>query len=178
MKPIQPFLFLILLVTSCQSPQSPKAPQNNKKDTVKAPTQDTVKKRPPDTAEKRNAPIDTTFAHEDFPTFWQRFRTAALAFDTSQIMSMVDFPLETRGPLDDDPHIFINKENFVHFFKSYLKQYAGVDLQGSTELDGIRKTVAPDKNVVNDRQQARVGDLWFDKTPEGWKITFAYTTSE
>ena len=116
-------------------------------------------------------------AAEDFSNFWKRFRTAVINSDTSQIISMTQFPFKTRGPLDYDPTIKYSKEKFITVFGSFLNQWSGQDLEGTTELDEIKKTETPDETYVQ-KEHARVGDLVFDSTNKGWKLVFAYLNNE
>jgi hypothetical protein len=63
--------------------------------------------------------------------------------------------------------------HFVPVFRAFLKQWSGVDTNGSTELDGIKKTESATKTPVN-KGQARMGNLWFEETAKGWKLFIAY----
>jgi hypothetical protein len=162
----RPLLFLIAVAAACQSPDTTKIPTAGNTDTP-----------------NRSAPVvtvarpDSALAGESFTSFWGRFRLAVLRSDTSQVIQVTEFPLETRGPNDDDTTIEFNKERFVSFFNVYLKQYSGMDLQGSTELDGIKKTETPKKTEFG-KDQARVGDLVFMRIAGGWKLIFAYLNYE
>ncbi len=162
---LQLLIFLILPATSCQSPEPTKAPPGGKKDTP-------VTKPQPVPA---TTSIDTTGIYNDFATFWQKFRTAVLNSDTGQMIKMTEFPLQTRGDSDDDPVIEIGKEKFVPTFNSFLAQWSGLDTAGSSELDGIKKTLSPPSVKDIDKSgQARIGDMLFERTPKGWKLYFVY----
>ncbi|TDW97554.1 hypothetical protein [Dinghuibacter silviterrae] len=161
---LQPLFFLMILTASCKNPQTVNAPQNEKRDTLEAPPKVLA-----------STPIDTTFANENFFSFWHRFRTAVLDSDTAKIIGMTEFPFQTRGPLDDDPDTSYDKENFIPVFYSLLDQSGGIDTSGATEVDGINKTFYPNKKDTYNDQQARVGDFCFKKTGAGWKLYFAYT---
>lgn len=116
-------------------------------------------------------------AAEDFSNFWKRFRTAVINSDTSQIVAMTHFPFKARGPLDYDPTVKYNKEKFIPVFGAFLNQWNGQDLEGTTELDDIKKTEIPDKAYLQ-KDNARVGDLVFDSTNKGWRLVFAYLNNE
>jgi hypothetical protein len=114
----------------------------------------------------------------DIQEFWVEFRRATLNQDFNQVAAMTVFPFRTRGPLDDDPVNEYGKSRFYKVFQSFLSQWNGSDLSGSTELDAIRATAAVDKKYVNGNY-ARVGDLVFEKDAvTGWRLTFAYLNGE
>jgi hypothetical protein len=159
-------LIVTLLLASCRSQDTKKLSESGKGDTLKG-----------SGAALAVASADTIAADENFPSFWQKFRSAVLNSDTGQIMKFTEFPLETRGPNDDDTTIEFNRARFVPFFKVYLKQWSGLDLHGSTELDGIKKTELPKKTDYG-KDQARMGDLLFEKKVKGWRLIFAYLNDE
>jgi hypothetical protein len=159
-------LFLTLLVASCHSRDVTMARQPGKEDTLKAAG-----------AVLATAGADTTSTPESFTAFWRRFRLAVLGSDTSQLIAITEFPLETRGPDDSDTIIEMDKKKFVPFFNAYLKQWSGLDLQGSTELDGIKKTESPTKNDLG-KDQVRMGDLIFERKVNGWRLIFAYLNED
>ena len=121
---------------------------------------------------KDNAP---PFA--SFEEFWKSFRQAVLNADTTQIIALTKFPFETRGPLDSDPTIKYSKQKFPHVFKDFLNQWNGMDLEGTTELETIKKTTLISKEDIAD-EYTRVGNLVFNKTKDGWRLVFAYLNNE
>jgi hypothetical protein len=120
---------------------------------------------------------DTLHYIGDFENFWKSFRQSVLNSDTNQIIALTQFPFETRGPLDSDPTIKHDKKKFTHVFQSFLKQWNGMDLEGTTELQSIEKTKTIDKKDISD-EYTRVGDLVFSKTNAGWKLVFAYLNND
>lgn len=165
MKAVLIFLVFIV-VTSCQNHSGEPA-------AVRADTN--TAKHPNSTTSTRTTPPAIIFT--DFAEFWKVFRTAVLDSDTNQIISMTEFPFQTRGPLDDDPDIEYEKQKFAAVFKAYLHQWDGGSLEGTSELDGIRKTETPDKKEIKNNY-VRMGDLVFNKTDKGWKLVFAYLNDD
>jgi len=159
-------LCLILLVTSCNSYDVADKDQQIHKDTLGH--SDPIVAR---------TTVDTLLAVEDFFTFWKGFRNAVINSDSSKIISMTKFPFQTRGPLDDDPIVTYNSGKFIHIFNAFLNQWNGQELNDTTELDDIKKTVTPNKNDIQ-KDLARVGDLVFNKNAKGWKLVLAYLNNE
>ncbi|MCL9771086.1 hypothetical protein NAT47_11735 [Flavobacterium sp. HXWNR69] len=126
---------------------------------------------PESNAVNKNIKIQST--NNDFPKFWKTFRKAVISFDTIQIINMTQFPFKTRGTSDYDPTVEHNKEKFVSVFKSFIKQWNGLNMNGTTELDHIRKTETPDETYVQ-KEHARVGNLEFKRINNEWKLVFAY----
>jgi hypothetical protein len=115
----------------------------------------------------------------DFPEFWRKFRTAVLKYDTTQIIEMTVFPFHTRGELDSDPDVEYNNKEFSVVFNYYLKQFSGqlAGTEETSEFEEIKKMDTIKKTVVNNGY-ARIGDLVFNKTSEGWKLVFVYLTDD
>jgi hypothetical protein len=159
MKVYKSLLIAILLFVSCKSRTTNDESLAKDSDTTK--TSESV-----DVSQVK--PISPT---EDFSVFWQRFRVAVLNSDTTQIISMTLFPFKARGTFDDDPIIKYNRQRFIPMFQAFLKQGSG--LGETTELDEIKKGTKPKPTDVNGNY-ARISDLAFDKTDQGWKFSFAY----
>lgn len=157
-------ILLILVATSCQN----KKGATQIRETEKAENQRTA---------VSTIRIDTNFANESFPDFWKRFRSAVISDDTSQLIRLTEFPFDTRGPDDSDSTMEFKKERFFPVFRAFLHQYDGLDMSGSDELAGIKKTVSPRKADIT-KSQARIGDLVFEKKVSGWKVVFAYLNYE
>ena len=119
--------------------------------------------------------LDTSI--EDFISFWQTFRKAVINNDTTKIIELTHLPIQTRGPLDDDTVIEYNKKQFIYAFNTYLSQWNGQDLNGTTELSDIKKAEIPKKTDVNG-DEARVGDLVFNRSEKKWRLVFAYLNNE
>ena len=112
-----------------------------------------------------------------FEEFWKSFRQAVLNADTTQIIALTKFPFDTRGPLDSDPTIKFSKQKFLHVFQAFLNQWNGMDLEGTTELETIKKITIISKEDIAD-EYTRVGNLVFNKTKDGWRLVFAYLNNE
>jgi hypothetical protein len=134
-----------------------------------------------DTGETSNVIVsdakDNTPSFASFEEFWKSFRQAVLNADTAQIIALTKFPFETRGPLDSDPTIKYSKQKFPHVFQAFLNQWNGMDLEGTTELETIKKTTIISKEDIAD-EYTRVGNLVFNKTKDGWRLVFAYLNNE
>ena len=113
--------------------------------------------------------------NDDFQLFWSQFRESILSTDTSRIISLTKFPIETRGPLDSDSTIFYKREDFITIFNKFLKSHSGSINFNETESDVIQKTA-----IVNSSDQLtrRVGDMIFGKVEGHWKLVFIFTEPE
>src|SRR5690349_4744466 len=166
MKHLQPIIILILLTVSCQNQTTNKSAQKQNADTSKE-----------DKATTAIKTIEPELSNENFFNFWKDFRTAILDFDTSQIIAQTEFPFLTRGSLDSDPTIEYNKKKFVRVFTAFLTQWNGLEMEGGSELDIIKKTEVPKKDDVQN-DYARIGDLVFNKQDNSWKLVFVYLNDE
>ena len=113
---------------------------------------------------------------EDFATFWKTFREAVLSYDTAQLMNLTVFPLEYRGTLDDDPVVKISQNQFAKIFSLFLNQWHGGDLEGTRELDYVKKIVNPSDQAVNG--EISVGNMVFYEKDGKWKLGFLYLNNE
>ena len=156
---------LTLIFGSCQNTSNEKKDSQLKTDTVA-----TSNPIGPVTKDKK-------LYSESFDEFWKSFRQAVSTSDTSLLVALTQFPFETRGPLDSDPTIRHNKQKFPNVFQAFLNQWNGMDLEGTTELESIKKTITINKKNISD-EYTRVGDLVFKKTKDGWKLVFAYLNNE
>ena len=156
---------LTILVASCQSNS------NSKK----------IEQGNTDTATHSNSIVavreSDTLNIENFSHFWKIFRKSVLSSDTGQIIRMTEFPFQTRGPLDSDPTIEYTKREFLPVFQAFLNQWNGIDLEGTTELESIKKTVTSSETYIV-KDYARIGDLVFKKTKKGWRLVFVYLNKE
>ena len=162
----QLLLTVTLLTASCQNEDSTKPVQQVNIDTIK-------ENNPIVSVSKPTVPLEIY----SFPEFWRKFRIAVLNSDSIQLITMTTFPFKTHGPLDDDPMVEYKKEKFATVFQAFLKQNSGLNLEGGTELEEIKKATKPKEKDV-DGNYARVGDLVFNKNNEGWKLTLAYLNNE
>ena len=161
-------LQLMFLFLGCTEQQQTKSVNVNLKDTL---TEVTSKNTP--------AIIDKSFKDivvEDFNTFWKTFRNAAILGDTLQIKNLCTFPFKYRGPSDEDPIIKISKDQFTKTFTLFLKQWDGLDLDGATEFDHIKKVIQPTEQVING--QIRIGDMVFYQKNGKWLLGFLYLNED
>jgi hypothetical protein len=159
MRTYKSLLIAVLVFVSCNNPTTRDESSPKESNTTK-------------TSESLNVnQAKATLPTEDFSVFWERFRMAVVNSDTTQIISMTLFPFKARGTFDDDPIIKYNRQKFIPMFQAFLKQGSG--LGETTEFDEIKKTTKPKPTDVNGNY-ARISDLAFDKTDQGWKFSFAY----
>lgn len=110
----------------------------------------------------------------DFQSFWGRFREAVMSDDTAAIEAMVNFPLKTKGELDDDPVKAIGKPAFGRLLQASLKEGTNMrDFNGST-LDFLRANPVFPKINMDGGEAQRVGGLVFQRTTKGWKLSMIY----
>jgi len=166
MRYLQLFVLSALFVASCQNQTTDKSAQGHNDDTTKK-----------DRSTLNTKATKPDSLNGDFLNFWQGFRAAVLDFDTAQIIKQTEFPFQTRGSLDSDPTIEYSKKKFVRVFTAYLSQWNGMDTEGSTELDLIKKTELPKKDDIQ-KDYARIGDLVFNKEGNTWKLVFAYLNDD
>lgn len=85
---MRPFLILIpsvLFFISCQNWTADKVVQKNVHDSVTKSDQTSI------------SPTQAHSIDQDFLAFWQKFRIAVIALDTTQIMELTQFPFQIRG---------------------------------------------------------------------------------
>ena len=125
----------------------------------------------------------------DIKVFWTNFRNAVLSANYNEIKQFVKFPLKTRGPMDSDPIIEVNEENFEKTFKSFLQQYDGMR-ENETEYDWIKNHEMPkmlggsdydnagnyiDLVYLENDNMARFADMIIEKDSDGyWHLTLIY----
>lgn len=133
-----------------------------------------------------------SYNYSDIKSFWTNFRNSVLSGNYNEIKQFVKFPLQTRGPVDSDPIINVNEENFEKTFKSFLQKYDGVgdNITESTEYNWIKNHQMPNMlggsdydnagnyidlvRIENDNW-ARFSDMVMEKDDSGyWKLTFIY----
>lgn len=121
-------------------------------------------------------PVATDYREYDFHAFLDRFKSAVKEGKTEDIVGMTRFPFETRGEMDSDPVIRFSKKEFFKLLPELLNQYAGVDLDGTSEQELLLETTDIDQEEI-DRRSVRIGSLVFEKMKTGWKFTFAYVSA-
>ena len=131
-----------------------------------------------------------SYNYSDIKSFWTNFRNAVLSDNYTEIKQFVKFPLQTRGPMDSDPIINVNEEDFEKTFKAFLQQYDGLGDFNSTEYDWIKNHEMPNMlggsdydnagsyidlvRIENDNW-ASFSDMVMEKDDSGyWKLTLIY----
>ena len=113
---------------------------------------------------------DTTFGF-----FWVNFQKAAINNDFQTLIKLTEFPLETRGPQDDDKIVKYDESEFKIVFETFLKEDTEPDL---TELDLLKKLANFDSKNQKDfaiyKDEARVGEMEFKKINGQWKLRLLY----
>lgn len=135
-----------------------------------------------DSAQTRvQAPVGET----DFPSFWTKFREAAVAGDFPRLAKHTRFPLQTRGMMDEQPVVTYAENEFEKLFGLFLKTPTGLNANNfdETQLDYIKAnpTLTFSENklpIMHDNKTAAVVSMEFENTAEGWKLTFLYLTDE
>ncbi|MHC1705037.1 MAG: hypothetical protein AB9846_14095 [Tenuifilaceae bacterium] len=113
--------------------------------------------------------------NKSFQEFWIVFRNAVIENDTNKLVQLTKFPLETRGPLDSDPLVKYEREQFMKVFNAYLEQTTSwiKDVSFISSLEEIKRIPEPDKRYIQNKW-ARVGNLEFIKENGLWLLGFAY----
>ncbi|MFM2226102.1 MAG: hypothetical protein RJA07_2304 [Bacteroidota bacterium] len=110
-------------------------------------------------------------SQKEFKIFWKKFRATIIKNDSTNIISLTQFPLETRGEMDSDSIIKYDKKDFAKVLHAFLYSTSGV-IQGS-QLDEIIQTENPDNKYVL-KDWARVTDFQFRRINGKWRLTFLY----
>jgi hypothetical protein len=108
---------------------------------------------------------------KEFQKFWIIFRNAIISNDWNAIISNTHFPLETRGSLDDDPVIKIEKDRFRQVFEIFLQTaYSFPPIK--TQYDKIKNKENVYPYITDDWY--RLGNMQFKKIKGKWFLTFIY----
>lgn len=134
-----------------------------------------------DSAQTETVPAPET----DFATFWSKFREAAVAGNFAELAKRTQFPLKTRGMMDEQPVIVYAENEFEPMFKLFLQTPTGLNANNfdETQLDYIKAnptlTFSAGKlPMMHDNKTAAVVSMEFENTPTGWKLKFLYLTDE
>jgi hypothetical protein len=110
----------------------------------------------------------------DFQSFWGNFRQAVMNDDTAAIEAMVNFPLKTKGELDDDPVRAIGKPAFGPLLRASLKEDANLRGFSGSTLDFLRANPVFPKSDMDGGGAQRIGSLVFQRQTTGWKLSMIY----
>ncbi|MBL0104110.1 MAG: hypothetical protein IPP51_10410 [Bacteroidetes bacterium] len=126
-------------------------------------------------AEENLAMSSPSQTDTSFEFFWAIFRKAVVNNDPITLKRHIHFPIETRGPQDEDKIVKYDQSQFNVVFQSFLKESTDSAL---TELDLIKKldkfeNADQQYFIIND-EWARIGEMEFSKINREWKLTFLY----
>lgn len=107
---------------------------------------------------------------EEFKKFWKMFRNAIISNDFETVEANTIFPLETRGTLDSDPIVRIDKKKFQDVFKIFLKTYYSMS---TNQIDYIKSQEIIKPYITNSYWQ-RIGDMQFKRIDGKWYLSFIY----
>ena len=119
---------------------------------------------------------------ESFNIFWIQFRQVVLDKKFEEVKSLCIFPIQTRGPLDDDEIVQFKADEFTKVFSVFLDQNSGLNANNiyETEFEYIKRTpnvFAEDLNKFSTfhvRDFARIGSMQFKFVDHEWRLYFLY----
>jgi hypothetical protein len=116
----------------------------------------------------------------NFAEFYSSFRDAVLLKKNELILNSVNFPIEVRGYLDDDPILKINKKDFLSIFDASINTLTEVDPQTDEMCSTfyiLKKTenILTYKLYTKSNEFQRFGNLIFNIINNEWKLTAIYT---
>ena len=124
---------------------------------------------------KKTDLVDFEKTDTTFEFFWNNFQKAVINNDLQTLIKLSHFPIETRGPQDEDEIVKYDESEFNIVFQTFLKENTAPDL---TELDLIKKLEKFDSKNKRDfsvyKDEARVGEMEFKKINGHWKLRFLY----
>lgn len=165
-------LLLSFILVSCNSvPKTNNSDSSEKKDSQiehQSVKQENVSKQDD---KKDNVAVNSS----DINVFWSRFRTLSLNKDFKGMKNFVQFPLETRGPLDSDPIIKYSEDKFEEVMTAYFYGESGMELK-ETNLDYMKKHEKLDSTVLTviSKNEVRIGNMKFKLVNDSWKLAFLY----
>lgn len=120
--------------------------------------------------------------NEEFAAFWTSFRNAVLAGDFATLKTRTVFPLQTRGPMDNQPIVTYGEGEFEKLFNLFLDSPTGLSTDFSeTNRSYIRanpeiKFTADGRvpTMQKDGKTAAVTSMEFKLYADGWKLVFLY----
>lgn len=133
------------------------------------------------TAPPANATNKATGHIAAFHIFWTQFRQAVIRNDQAAILRMTRFPFRTRGEMDSMPVLMHNRAALQKMWPALLKQLSGRSVSETQKTMILRLAKIPVQDgrspgVSTDGKTARVGNFEFERTAQGWKFVFAYTS--
>ena len=124
-------------------------------------------------AEWENGESTYTFRtiDSDINRFWTGFREAVSNRNYTDIAAFVNFPLETRGPLDSNPVVPVKSEEFEKCFSAFLETEEWDGPWYQTNYDFIDRII-----YISHYEQdsARIGSICLNRINGEWKVVFIY----
>ncbi|MFC4211840.1 YARHG domain-containing protein [Pedobacter lithocola] len=118
----------------------------------------------------------------DFLTFWEELRKSVLEQNQQQLQSLVQFPFEIDGDLDNMPILKLNSQQFEKIWPLLLQQENyGIDEKGKP-VSFLGKSVfnkddAFTEQMINTRSNS-MANFNFEKVNAVWKLNGAYADNE
>jgi hypothetical protein len=114
--------------------------------------------------------VSNAFAQDDFPAFWEKFRSAVIAGDKAGVAAMTKFPLSMSYGVK----AVKNKEDFFRRFNEIFKGEANAvqcfaNAKPEKESDRRYLIYCPFKETPNDLENAPIR-FSFERTKSGWKF--------
>ena len=148
------FFGLSVAIFSCNNNTVPNSAKTSKSETAKKTSK---------ISRTTSKQVTTDKSTESFLKFWKVFRQAVIDNDTSTVISLTAFPLETRGEMDQDPIVKYERKDIAKVFRAHR----------FSNLEEITQTINPDKQYVFS-DCARISDFVFNRINGQWRWTFAY----
>lgn len=107
--------------------------------------------------------------------YWKKFRQAVLQSNSPELTSMVQFPLEVRGSLDDSKSRKIIKDRFNKILSELLATDPGLSVEPTTMGKYIQGVETLPVSSCNKRgNQFRVGSCVFELNNNQWYLVLAF----
>eukprot|EP01034_Spumella_vulgaris_P012118 gene12118-15427_t len=110
-------------------------------------------------------------AETEFAVFWTQFREAAVAGNFAELAKRTQFPLQTRGMMDEQPVVTYAENEFEKLIQLFLKTPTGLNANNfdETQLDYIKAnptlTFSQGKlPMMQDNKTAAVASMEFENT--------------
>ncbi|OWK30968.1 hypothetical protein [Sphingomonas mucosissima] len=125
-------------------------------------------------AQGSTAPTAAKPANEQFVTYWQRFRKAALAGDIAAIAAASAPRVKTHGALDSDPSEEVAAAAVPPLVKQALADDAAIEAGGRTLRQVMESATAPKREANDPLGYRRVGAFVFEQVKGRWFLTEIY----
>ena len=109
------------------------------------------------------------FAATDFPTFWEKFKSAVIAGNKVTVAEMTEFPLSMDGSKIKNRAEFLRRYGEIFKGEANAAQCFG-RVKPQQESTRSYEVYCPFKATPNDRKNAPIRFI-FERTKSGWKFT-------